>query len=188
MVRGQCVADQQSGVDADHGELPVAERVHEPDEVVGEGARVVALLRLVGESDAALVDRDDLEVPGERGHDEAPVVPRPGPAVDQQQRRAVAADDCVQAQVTGVDVPAGERVGEPVREARRPGDGPGPLGSRRVHEGPLSQVVLPSELLASAPRTKKLDASRTVRWHVRRPHGDQVAMVWTALLPIHAER
>ena len=39
VIRGQRVADQQSGVDADHGELPVAERVHQPDEVVGEGAR-----------------------------------------------------------------------------------------------------------------------------------------------------
>jgi hypothetical protein len=89
--------------------------VHQPDEIVREGARVIALLRLVGEPNAALVDRDDLEVAGQRGHDEAPVVPRPGPAVDQQQRRAVAADDGVQAHVTGVDVSAGEEVGEAVR-------------------------------------------------------------------------
>ena len=40
----------------------------------------------------------------------------------------VAADDRVQAQVTGVDVPAGERVGEPGREVRRAGDGAGAFG------------------------------------------------------------
>jgi hypothetical protein len=110
-------------VDAGHGELLVAERVHQADEVVREGARVVALLRLVGDPDAALVDGDDLEVPGQSRHDVAPVVPAARPAVDQEQRRAVAADDGVQAHVTGLDVPAGERVGEPAWEVRRPGDG-----------------------------------------------------------------
>ena len=83
---------------------------------------------LVGQPDAALVDRDDLEVPGQRRHQQAPRVPGLRPAVDQQQRRAVTADDRVQAHVTGVDVPAGERVGEPGREVRRPGDGAGAFG------------------------------------------------------------
>ena len=83
---------------------------------------------LVGQPDTALVDRDDLEVPGERRHQQAPGVPGLGPAVDQQQRRAVAADDRVQAHLTGVDVPAGERVGEPGGQVRRAGDGAGALG------------------------------------------------------------
>jgi hypothetical protein len=133
VIGGQRVADQQSGVHADHGELLVAERVHQPDEVVGEGARVVALLRLVGEPDAALVDCDDLEVPGQRRHDEAPVVPRPGPAVDQQQWWAVAADDRMQAHLTGVDVAAGERVGESRRQVWCPGDGAGAFRSGSTH-------------------------------------------------------
>ena len=55
------------------------------------------------------------------------------------QRRAVAAGDRVQAQVTGVDVAAGERAGEPGREVRRPGYRAGALrGSQRcVHEDPF---------------------------------------------------
>jgi hypothetical protein len=42
--------------------------------------------------------------------------------VHQQQRRPFAADDRVLAQIPGVDVSAGERVGEPFREIRRTGD------------------------------------------------------------------
>jgi hypothetical protein len=49
----------------------VPERVHQPGEVVLQGARVVTLLRHAGEPDATLVHRDDLELPGERRHDQA---------------------------------------------------------------------------------------------------------------------
>jgi hypothetical protein len=51
---------------ADHGEPLVAERSHQRDQVAGEGAGVVPVPRLIGQPDAALVDRDDLEVPGQR--------------------------------------------------------------------------------------------------------------------------
>jgi hypothetical protein len=63
VIRGQRVADQHPGVDAHDGEPLMAERVHEPDQIVGKGRGVVALLRLVGQADPALVDRDDGEVP-----------------------------------------------------------------------------------------------------------------------------
>ena len=66
-----------------------------------------------------------------RRHDQAELVPELGPAVHQQQRRPVAAGDRVQAQLAGVDVPAGERVGEPVWEIRRPGDRAGAFGGGR---------------------------------------------------------
>ena len=125
VIRGQRVADRESGVVADHGEPLVAERVHQRDQIAGERAGVVPVLGLVGQPDPALVDRDDLEVPGQRRHQQAPGVPGLGPAVHQQQRRPLASDDRVQAQLTGVDVPAGERVGEPRREVRRAGDGAG---------------------------------------------------------------
>jgi hypothetical protein len=42
----------------------VAEGVHQRDQVVGEGGGVVPVLGFVGQPDAALVDRDDGEVPG----------------------------------------------------------------------------------------------------------------------------
>jgi hypothetical protein len=45
--------------------------------------------------------------------------------MDQQQRRPVTADDRVQAQLAGVDIAAGEGVGEPGREVRRPETEPG---------------------------------------------------------------
>ena len=61
MIRGQRVADREAGVVADHGEPLVAERVHQRDQVVGEGAGVVPVRGLVGQPDAALVDRDDLK-------------------------------------------------------------------------------------------------------------------------------
>jgi hypothetical protein len=127
VIRGQRVADRESGVVADDGEPLVAERVHQRDQVAGLGAGVVPVLGLVGQPHAALVDRDDLEVPGQRRHQQAPGVPALGPAVHQQQRRPLASDDRVQAQLTGVDVPARERVGEPGREVRPTGDGAGPF-------------------------------------------------------------
>ena len=110
---------------ADNGEPLVAERIHQRDQVVGEGAGVIPVLGLVGQSDTALVDRDDLEVPGQLRHQQAPGVPVLRPAVHQQQRWPLAADDRVLAQLTGVDVMARERVGESCREIRRAGDGAG---------------------------------------------------------------
>jgi len=65
VIRGQRVHDL-SGVVADHGEPLVAERIHQRDQVAGEGAGVVHVPRLIGQPDAALVDRDDHEVPGQR--------------------------------------------------------------------------------------------------------------------------
>ena len=73
VIGGQGIADQHACVHAHHRELLVTERVHQTDEVVREGPGVVAVLRLVGEPDAALVDGNDLEVPGQRRHDETPV-------------------------------------------------------------------------------------------------------------------
>ena len=61
MVGGQRVADDVPGVMADDGEPLVAEGVHERDEVVRQCGGVVAVLRLVGQPDPALVDGDDLE-------------------------------------------------------------------------------------------------------------------------------
>ena len=141
MICGQSVGDRHAGVGSVEGEPPVAQRVHQRDQVAGQGAGVVPVLRLVRQPDTALVDRDDGEVPGQRRHQHPPGVPGLGPAVHQQQRRAVAAGDRVQAQVTSVDVAAGERAGEPGREVRRPGDRAGAFrGSQRcVHEDPLSQ-------------------------------------------------
>src|SRR3712207_7734589 len=49
VIRGQRVADDKSGVVADHGEPLVAERVHQRDQVAGEGAGVVPALGLVGQ-------------------------------------------------------------------------------------------------------------------------------------------
>ena len=63
MIRGKRVADRKSGVVADHGEPLVAKRIHQRDQVAGLGAGVVPGLGLVGQAHAALVDRDDLEVP-----------------------------------------------------------------------------------------------------------------------------
>jgi hypothetical protein len=125
VIRGQRVADSESRVVADHGEPLVAERVHQRDQVAGKGAGVVPARGFVGQPDTPLVDRDDLEVPGQRRHQQTPGVPGLGPAVHQQQRRPLASDDRVLAQLTGVDVPARERVGEPRREVRRAGDGAG---------------------------------------------------------------
>ena len=123
VVRGHRVGDQESRVAADDGKPLVTERVHRRDHVVGQRGGVVAVLGLVGQPDPALVDRHHLEVPRQGGHQQAPRVPRLRPAVHEQQRRAVASDNRVQAHVAGVDVAAGERVGEPRREVRRPRHG-----------------------------------------------------------------
>ena len=69
------------------------------------------------------------EVPGQRRHHQAPGVPGLGPAVDEQQRRSVAADHGVQADAAGVDEPAGEGVGEAGGQAGRSGDGSGTFGA-----------------------------------------------------------
>jgi hypothetical protein len=141
VIRCQGVADQHARVDADHGEPLVAEHVHQLREVVRERAGVVGVLGLVGEPDAALVDGDDLEVAGQRRHDEAPVVPAARPAVNEQQRRAVAADDGVQPHVAGVDDPAAEGLGEPSREVRRGRDGAGAFHDGQI-DGGLHDVLL----------------------------------------------
>ena len=108
---------------ANDSEPLMAEGIHQRDQVAGEGAGVVPVPRLIGEPDTALVDRDDLEVPSQRRHHEAPRVPVLGPAVDEQQRRPLASDDRVLAQLTVVDKPAGKRVRESGREIRRSGGG-----------------------------------------------------------------
>jgi hypothetical protein len=111
----------------------VAERVHQRDQVVGEGAGVVPVLGLVGQPDAVLLDRDHLEVPGQRRHQQAPGVPALGPAVHQQQRRPLASDDRVLAQLTGVEdrlanvsVNPSGRCGAPEPEPGLPGWTVGP--------------------------------------------------------------
>ena len=128
VIGGQRVADREAGVVTDHGEPLVAERVHQRDQVVRERAGVVSGRGLVGQADAALVDGDDREVLRQRRHHVAPGVPGLGPAMDQQQRRSLAADDGVQADVAGVDEAALEGVGEAGREIRAPATEPGPVG------------------------------------------------------------
>jgi hypothetical protein len=83
VIGGQGIGDRHPDVGAVHGEALVAERRHERDQVAGEGGGVVAVGGFVGEPDAALVDRDDLEVADQGGHEHAPGVPGLGPAVDQ---------------------------------------------------------------------------------------------------------
>ena len=134
MIGRQSVGDGHSDVGSPQGEPLVAKRVHQRDQIVREGAGVVPAHGLAGQPDPALVDRDDLEVPGQRGHQQAPGVPGLGPAVQQQQRRPVAADDRVLAPLTGVDIPAGEGVGEPCREVRRAGDGAGAFRGGKAGE------------------------------------------------------
>jgi len=92
--------------------------------------------RGLSDSPIPLVDRDDLEILGQRGHDPPPGVPGLGPTVNEQQRRALASDHRVQAHISAVDVPAGERVPEPVRKVRGLGDGAGACWAGRcAHEG-----------------------------------------------------
>jgi hypothetical protein len=119
VIGGQGVGDRHPDVGPVQGEPWVAKRVHQRHQVAGEGGAVVPALGFAGQPDTALVDRDDAEVPGQRRHQHPPRVPGLGPAVHQQQRRALTSGDRVQAQFTSVDVPAGERVGEPGREAWR---------------------------------------------------------------------
>lgn len=132
MVRGQGVAGPHPDVVTDHGESLVPECVHQRHHVACERAGVVPVQGLVGQTDTTRIDRDDLEVLGQRGHQEAPGVPGLGPAGEQQQRGSFAAGHGVQAQLAGVDVLAGEGVGESGREAGRPGDGTGAFGRGQV--------------------------------------------------------
>jgi hypothetical protein len=93
------------------------------------GEPIPCVLTMIG------VDRDDGEVAGQRRQKHAPRVPGLRPAVDQQQRRAVAADDGVQPQPTDVDEAAGEGVGEACGQVGRAGDGPGARrGGYRGHD------------------------------------------------------
>jgi hypothetical protein len=66
----------------DDGKPLVSERFHQRNEVVGLRAGVVSVLRLVGKSDPALVNCDDREVPRQRRHHQAPLVPGLWPAMD----------------------------------------------------------------------------------------------------------
>jgi hypothetical protein len=130
VVRGQRVADREAGVVTDQREPLVAEGVHQRRQVTGLGGGVVPARGLVGQPDAPLVDGDDLEVLGQRRHQETPRVPVLRPAVHEQQRRSAAADDGVQAHLAGIDVAAGEGVGETGRKLRCPGNGTGPFRDR----------------------------------------------------------
>ena len=134
----------------------VAERVHLRDQVGGEGAGVVAVRGFAGQPGAALVGRDDLEVPGQRRHQQAPGVPGLGPAVHQQQRGAVAAGDHVLAQVTGVYVPAGERAGEPFREVRRPRDRAGAFRGDTWPTGDQCRLALSSANVSATQSAMKV--------------------------------
>ena len=68
MIGRQSVGDGHSDVGSPQGEPLVAKRVHQRDQIAREGAGVVPALGLVGQPDTALVDRDDLEVPGQCRH------------------------------------------------------------------------------------------------------------------------
>jgi hypothetical protein len=113
VIRREGVGDHHSGVGPVHGEALVAQRVHQRRQVIGQGRAVVAVPGLTGEPDAALIDRYDGEAAGQGRHQHPPGVPALGPAVHQQERRALTAGDRMQAQVAGVDVLAGERAGAP---------------------------------------------------------------------------
>ena len=146
VIRSQGVGDRHADVGPVQGEPWVAERVHQSHQVAGEAGSVVPAGGFAGQPDAALVDRDDGEVPGQRRHQHPPRVPGLGPAVHQQQRRALAPGDRVQANLTGVNVPACERAGEPGWEVRRPGNRAGAIRvGRRAHDDHLSHVALPHD-------------------------------------------
>ena len=71
--------------------------------------------------------------------------------MDEQQRRAVAADDGVQTHVTSVDEAALERVGEAGGEVRGAGDGTGACGDE-IHDELLGMALrLVSPRLLAAP-------------------------------------
>jgi hypothetical protein len=82
---------------------------------------VASYAEVVIADDALRVDCDDLEVPsaGISRRRTYPSRASRGPAA----AAGVTSDDLVLAQLTGVDVPASERVGEPYREVRRAGGG-----------------------------------------------------------------
>ena len=63
-------------------ELVVAERVHQRHKVVCDGCGVVAVPRLIGQPHTTLIDRDHLEVLGQRRHHQPPCIPGLGPAVN----------------------------------------------------------------------------------------------------------
>lgn len=90
----------------------------------------------------AMTDRDDLEVPGKRRHQQAPGVPVLWPAMHEQERRSLAPDDGVLAQLTGIDVPASERVGETCRRLDAPETEPGPSGVGSWVEDELTTISL----------------------------------------------
>ena len=103
VVGGQGVADPHPGIVAGHGEQ--AGGPSASISATRSPARVPVSYPPSGLPDSprpALVGRDDLEVPGQRRHHQPPGVPGLGPAVHQQQWRAVAADDHVLAQLPGI--------------------------------------------------------------------------------------
>ena len=118
MIRGQGVGDDVAGVVSDQGEPLMAEFGHHCGEVVAEGGRVIAVRRSGGQPDAPLVDCDDGEILREGRHHESPRVPALGPAVHEQERRSVTADDHVLADSIGLDEPVLEDLGESGREIR----------------------------------------------------------------------
>jgi hypothetical protein len=158
VVGGQGICDRHAGVGAVEREPRVAERLHERDQVAGDGAGVVPVLRSAGEPDAALVRGDDLEGAGQRWHHETPGVPGLRPPVDEQQRRPLTAHDHVLPQIARIDVAALERVGEPRREVGREGGRAGAVraglaGGRRAHG------VLPSDVMDVHFRAREASSS-----------------------------
>src|SRR4029453_5871439 len=147
----------------------MSERVHQRDQVAGEGAGVVAVLGLVGQPDPALVDRNPLEGAGQGRNANPPGVPGLGPAMDQQ-RRSVTADDRVQAQLAGVDIAAGEGVGEPGRGVRRPPERAGALGEGQAgrscaHEAPLPTDSYRSDRKAARSSSENsCGCSQAAKW------------------------
>ena len=59
-------------------------------------------LGLIAQVEAALIDGYDVEMPGERRHLVAPVVPEPGDAVDKDDKRSAAARDVVDLDPAGI--------------------------------------------------------------------------------------
>src|SRR5262249_7191042 len=127
--RGEGGGDGHPDAGSVEGDPPVTKCVHQRDQVSGQGRGVVPAFGYAGQADTPLVDRDDGEVPGQRRHQHAPGVPGLRPAMHQQQRRAAAPSDRVQAHLAGVDVPAGGRGGGNLPEGwgprRRAGALPG---------------------------------------------------------------
>ena len=103
MVCGQCVAGPHPNAVTDHGEPLMPERDHQRHHVARERACVVPAQGFVGEPDATRIDRDDLVVLCQSGHEKTPCIPRLRPPGHKQQRRSVAAGDSVQMKLAGVD-------------------------------------------------------------------------------------